>query len=182
MQAAPRSRQISLRLTERDLVEAQHLLLRATFRNPVRLGLLAALWCGATVFVALLFRSDLPAALPAAFALAAFAAAAMVFGLPVLIVHLLSPRAARRTLRLAPGLQGDLHYSWSETGFACDADAGSSLTHWAAYRRWLENEKLLLIWPGPKLYQVLPKRVLDPAQIDEIRAFLIAAREERSGT
>ncbi len=42
----------------------------------------------------------------------------------------------------------------------------------AIYRRWLANERLLLLWPHPATYQILPKRALEPEQVEDLRRFL----------
>ena len=173
------NRSVTLRIEERDIVAAQHMLLRRSLRHPVRLTLVVALWVGFTAFMVPLFRDELPQDLGEAIVLAAAIGAPVVFGLPILLVRWLAPRAARRNLRAIPAFQGELHYSWSDEGFGCDTVAGNSLVHWPTYRRWLESDALLLIWPNPVQYQILPKRILGPEQIDDIKRFLIAAK---SGT
>jgi hypothetical protein len=72
-----------------------------------------------------------------------------------------------------PAFQGPLHYSWDEEGFSSATLSGHSMHRWPSYRRWLENDRLLLLWPHPATYQILPKRALEPAQVEDLRRFLL---------
>ncbi len=49
---------------------------------------------------------------------------------------------------------------------------GYSNRPWADYRKWRQDEKLLLLYLSDVQYTVIPKRFLDDQQIEEIRAHL----------
>lgn len=162
-------REVTVSVSEADLLAAQKALLRASYRNPVNLAVMAAMWLAMTALLSLV----LPVA---ALALFAMVAAVSIFAVPPLIVVLFGRRAARRNLKAVPAFQAPLHYSWSEEGISCETVSGRSFLRWPAFRRWLEDGELLMVWPHPLTYQLLPKRAFTPEQIDEIRAFLIAGR------
>ncbi|CAM5771877.1 YcxB family protein [Bosea minatitlanensis] len=163
---------------EDDLVAAQRLMLRDGFRQRSRWWKQALLCCVATAYFALLLSGAVPGGLAGAIALAGVGSLLLVFGLPVVIVLLLGRRAARRNLRAVPAFQAPLHYRWDEEGLSVETVSGHSMHRWPSYRRWLENDALLLLWPHPATYQILPKRSFEPAQIEELRRFL----SQRTGT
>lgn len=156
-----------------DLVAAQRLILRAGFRRPPQRWKQALLWGVATAFFSMILYGEQPGGLAGTVAISAFGSLLLVFGLPVLIVLLLGPRAARRNWRAVPAFQGPLHYSWDEEGFSSATLSGHSMHRWPSYRRGLENDRLLLLWPHPATYQILPKRALEPAQVEDLRRFLL---------
>jgi hypothetical protein len=43
---------------------------------------------------------------------------------------------------------------------------------WAAVKRFSENGKVFLVYLAPSKFMVLPKRVFQPGQADELRALL----------
>lgn len=171
-------RQASVEIELADLIAAQRLILRDGFRRPSQRWKQVLLWCFATAFFALILFGEVPGGLASAVVLSAIGALLLVFGLPVLLVLLLGPRAARRNLRAVPAFQAPLHYRWDEEGFSSETASGRSTHLWSAYRRWLENDTLFLLWPHPATYQILPKRVLEPEQIADLRGFLV----QRTGT
>ncbi|MDX3809125.1 YcxB family protein [Bosea thiooxidans] len=155
-----------------DLVAAQRLVLRACFRRSSQCWKRALLWGFATAFFAMLLLGEIPGSPAGAIAISAFGSLLLVFGLPVVIVLLLGPRAAHCHFRAVPAFQAPLHYSWDEEGFSSETVSGRSMHRWPSYRRWLENDRLLLLWPYPATYQIVPKRALAPGRVEELRSFL----------
>lgn len=174
--AADPAREVRLRIGEGDLLDAQRLITRARLREPRRRALIAVAWLVVSVVLVQIFRRELPQALPLALAIGGVIAAALLAATSLLTVRLLIPRLVRRHLRAVPSFQDDLVYDWSPEGMRCRTVAGESQIRWAGYLRFLEDERIMLIWAGPVSYQLLPKRVFAPAQIDEIRGFLAASR------
>jgi len=165
-------REAIVEIGEADLVAAQRLILRDSLRNPSGRWKQLLLWIAATAFFAMILFGEVPGGLAGAVALSALGSLLLVFSLPVLIVLLLGPRAARRNFRVVPAFQAPLHYRWDEEGFTSETVSGHSMNRWPSYRRWLENDRLLLLWPHPATYQVLPKRALEPEQVEDLRRFL----------
>jgi hypothetical protein len=161
-------RQATVVIGEDDLVAAQWLLMRASYRDPRRLAAMALLWVGGTVLLgamlAVLFS-------PVVLFLAGLTAVS-AFLVPWLMLLLFGRAAARRNLRLVPAFSGPLYYRWDEEGLSSESVTSRSTHRWQVYRRWLEDERLLLLWPHPSTYQVLPKRVLEAAQLEDIRTLL----------
>ncbi|MEZ2407864.1 hypothetical protein GGC47_003910 [Bosea sp. OAE752] len=165
-------REAIVEIGEADLVAAQRLILRDSLRNPSGRWKQLLLWIVAVVLFTLSLNGELPGGLAGAALLCAFGTFLLVFGLPVLIVLLLGPRAARRNFRVVPAFQAPLHYRWDEEGLTSETTSGHAMNRWPIYRRWLENERLLLLWPHPATYQILPKRALEPEQVEDLRRFL----------
>lgn len=64
--------------------------------------------------------------------------------------------------------------AWSGEGFRTTAQQGDWNIPWADYFKWAEDDKLLLLYRGPRVFNMAPKRVLAPAQIDDLKQLMAA--------
>ncbi|WP_306965526.1 YcxB family protein [Agrobacterium tumefaciens] len=69
--------------------------------------------------------------------------------------------------------------TWSEEGFRSKAQQGDWNVPWNDYLKWTEDSKVILLYQGARVFNMLPKRVLTPAQIDDFRQ-LVAANIKRA--
>lgn len=168
-------REVTVTLTAADLIGAHRLLLNSNLREPRRLVTVGILWlCLAALFVSLA-GGGLVAGV-----VAVIAAAAVVLAVPLLSHWFVAPWTARHALREVAAFRGPLVYRWSNEGMACETLGGRSLTRWQTYRRHLRGEGMMLIWPHPGSYQILPGRAFSTAQLDEIANLIDGSRREPS--
>jgi len=60
----------------------------------------------------------------------------------------------------------------NDSGLKIDCGIASGETNWKAYTRYVESNDTFLLYTSPALFVIIPKRVLQPEQIDEIRNLL----------
>jgi len=103
------------------------------------------------------------------------ALAGLLLGLNVLNNKVLLPRRARRFLAQQKSLQGEATISWDSEGMSFAIANGHTRVAWVDYVRWLEGDKLLLLFQSDHLFNALPKRLFNDGQAAEIRDYLTAA-------
>lgn len=96
--------------------------------------------------------------------------------LPFVIYFVVAPMMARRTYKKQKTLQQPFELSWSEKGFRTSNDNGDWQVKWTDFYDWDENDKLFLFYQSPRLFNIVPKRVFTPAQIDDLRSVVTEAR------
>lgn len=47
-----------------------------------------------------------------------------------------------------------------------------STVPWSSYRRWVESEKVFLLYMGERTFNIIPKRILSVEQLEELRKLL----------
>jgi hypothetical protein len=97
------------------------------------------------------------------------------FGLILMWVALLwgLPRwSARRQFLKQPGTQGQRTVLIDESGVHWRWNGGSSDIAWKNYVRSLEGKKQFLLYTSPACFNIIPKRVLTPERLLELRALL----------
>lgn len=82
------------------------------------------------------------------------------------------PRAAKSQFTKNPMLQQPRTIEISADGVKTDAGVASSDMRWQAYLRFLESDKVFLLYTSPACFVIIPKRVLQPFQTDELRQIL----------
>lgn len=92
----------------------------------------------------------------------------------VAIGFVLLPRRARRLFRQQKTLQGEFVLDWSPQGARFVSSKGTSDLLWSDYIDWAENDGVFILTINDGLYHFVPKRVLDAAQIDDLRDTLSA--------
>jgi hypothetical protein len=61
-----------------------------------------------------------------------------------------------------------------EDEIAYKNERGDSRTKWSALEDWQESKSLFLLYPQPRMFFIVPKRVMQPDQIAALRESLIA--------
>jgi hypothetical protein len=83
-------------------------------------------------------------------------------------------RIAKSQFAKNPALRQPRTVEISSDGIKTDAGIASSDTRWAAYLKFVESDRVFLLYTSPATFVIIPKRVLQPSQIDELRQFLQA--------
>ncbi len=53
-------------------------------------------------------------------------------------------------------------------------EQGGATIPWSDFLKWADNDRVFLLFQGPRLFNMLPKRALTAAQIDDLRRILAA--------
>ncbi len=80
----------------------------------------------------------------------------------------------RREIRRAPYAQGEVAYTLNDEGTMAIFSTGRSQLDWRHYTRYKETRNLFLLFFSPTRYTVIPKRVMSPEQIEQLRSLLVA--------
>ena len=175
--------EVTVTLDEEDFVEAYRPAPRP--RRLATLVLLLALML-ALLLVALLIRfpesrlafaeSPLLMGLTGAVILAATLVLALLIAAPAL-----RRRAARSTLADHPGMRDPVHYAFDPEHFAVRSTYAKASYPWPELWDWRESERVLIVMPTPRNFYVLPKRGVDPAVLERLRAYLAQVRKRTVG-
>jgi hypothetical protein len=97
------------------------------------------------------------------------------FGLVLMWVALLwgHPRwSARRQFLKQPGAHGQRTVLLDDSGVHWRWNGGSSDIAWKNFVRSLEGKRQFLLYTSPACFNIIPKRVLTPEELLELRALL----------
>jgi hypothetical protein len=86
----------------------------------------------------------------------------------LLTYFVVAPRRARSTYQKQKTLHYPYTFSWSEAGLKTTGASGEWTMPWSDYFKLVENNKTILFYQSPRMFQMLPKRVLDAGQIADI--------------
>lgn len=169
------NRSVTLTLTADDYVAASRLftLKYATSRWSL------IFWLG---FVALLLGIIFVPAMQmhdARFAPIVYIGLAIVIALPFFQYFVGAAMSARKAYAAQKTLQHPMTISWSAEGFRSIAQQGDWNIAWSDYLKWAEDDKVILLFQGPRVFNMLPKRVLTPTQVDDFRQ-IVAANVKRA--
>jgi hypothetical protein len=81
-------------------------------------------------------------------------------------------RRARRAVAQNAFAQGEIFLTVDERGVAAVFPTGSSQVEWRAYTSHKETSQLFLLRSGSGRWTYLPKRVLSPKEVQELRELL----------
>ncbi len=98
--------------------------------------------------------------------------AAVLFLVPWLLNILLSGYSARKTFRIQKSLHPAITVSWDENAISWSSASGTAHLPWENIHECGENARVLLIFETPRLFRILPRHLLTPAQQDDIHAHL----------
>ena len=79
---------------------------------------------------------------------------------------------AQRDLTRNPSAQGEVTYSFDEKGVTVIHPTGDSRLQWSAFTRFRETDALFLLFVSGTSCRAVPKRVMSPDQIAELRKIL----------
>ena len=77
-------------------------------------------------------------------------------------------RAAKAQFEKNPALRQPRRVEFSSQGIKTDAGVASSDVSWKAYLRYVESDKVFLLYTSPGCFAIIPKRVLQPGQAEEL--------------
>jgi hypothetical protein len=106
----------------------------------------------------------------------AFGAACGFLAAPVGIGinYLLLPRRAGRLFHQQRPLHGEQMLTWDETRLDWQGPGFTMDTRWGDYYRWHESRSEFLLFLNEQMPQFIPCRALDPDQVADLRATLVA--------
>lgn len=84
----------------------------------------------------------------------------------------------KRNLRSSPSAQGEIVLALDEEGTVATFPTGESRLNWQAYTKYKESGSMFLLFVSPNRYMSIPKRVMTPQEIEDLRA-LVKARIAR---
>lgn len=118
------------------------------------------------------FESPLICGLAGAVTLAATLVIFLLIATPAL-----RRRAARSTLDDHPGMNNSIHYSVDPEQFAMRSTYTQARYPWAQLWDWRECERVLVIYPTPRNFYVIPKREIDLDVLERLRGYLAQCRK-----
>jgi hypothetical protein len=77
--------------------------------------------------------------------------------------------SARSRFAKNPTLREPSRVEFNDDGGKSDAGFACSQAEWKAYLRYVESKDTFLIYTSPACFVIVPKRVLQPEQVDELR-------------
>jgi YcxB-like protein len=80
--------------------------------------------------------------------------------------------SAKRQFAKNPALRQPRRIELSDDGVKTDAGITSSQASWQAYLRYVEAKECFLLYTSPACFSIIPKRVLQPAELDDLRQLL----------
>lgn len=160
------NRSVTITLAEDDYVAANrlHVLNQYKGRGPV-----AVLCFFIALYVLFLGASFAGIQMPETLHLLIPALLLWLLGARLLNYLWLVPRATRKLFRQQKTLHRPMTYSWSEAGLKVTGESGEWLFAWADYLKLAENAKIVLLYEGPRLFQMLPKRFFTAEQLADLR-------------
>lgn len=98
--------------------------------------------------------------------------AAVLLLMPWLVNILLSGYSARKTFRIQKSLHPAITVSWDEAAISWVSASGTAHLPWENIHECGENARVLLIFETPRLFRMVPRHLLTPAQLGDIHAHL----------
>lgn len=87
----------------------------------------------------------------------------------MLISYALLPRRATRLFHQQRILARDFAFRWNDVDTVSSSTSGTSTIPWGDYHDWAEGRATFLFFFNDQLYQFVPKRVLTPEQLIDLR-------------
>jgi hypothetical protein len=96
------------------------------------------------------------------------------------VCYLRVPRRARRLYRQQKTHGAPVHYGWSEAGVAIEGAQSRARLDWTDLHQWTDGRTAILLYHNELLYQYLPRRVLTPEAVGDLREMLRRAGVRRA--
>jgi len=156
-----------------DYGELQRIVFRQQLRSRRFVRRLSVLLLGAAIIVAIMMIAVGESA-ASAIGLAIVSAAFGTVGLFIVLAgtYLLVPRRAARIFRQQRTLHHPMRTSWSSEGLVLTTPHGETRYPWRELHGWAEGSGMVLIQASDLLCYFVPKRCLDSASLDDLRATL----------
>lgn len=88
--------------------------------------------------------------------------------------RLLLPRRARRLLQQQASMREVASIVWHDQHITFVAQNGQTRHAWGDFAQWFESPLSLVLLQSDHVMNIIPKRCLTPAQIDDVRVLLAA--------
>ncbi|KFC65416.1 hypothetical protein FF80_02823 [Devosia sp. LC5] len=165
---------VTVALTEDDAVAAQRLYGTSFLLRRSTLLRFGAMWLFLLIaLIAISLGTDGAGTIP--FIGIIILIAVLPICIIVGITLIQGPRAARQAFAAQKTLRAPVDYSWSPEGLSFSSEYGENLVPWAHLHSWLENDKIILLFEGPRIYRMLPKRLLSADQLVQLREYLASS-------
>ena len=158
------NRSVSLTLTADDYVAANQLHLRDSLRRPSGLACFALPVLAYVILMTIAYLQRWETAQ----VVAVNAGAAFFVAFIVANYFVFTPVTTRRNYGKQKTLHRPYTYAWSETGLRISNDSGEWHVAWSDYLKWREDARIFVFYQGPRLFNMLPKRVLTPEQVADV--------------
>lgn len=155
-------------LTADDYVAANRAFARVVYRRPTTRLFWIIFVCA---FIGLLiWRRQLEAqGFPANVCIGALATLMI---LPFVMYFFVLPRNSRRAYAQQKTLHTPIEISWSDKGYRTVNDRGDWTIPWSDFLQSSESNDVFLLFQGPRLFNIVPKRALSQDQIDDLRCVI----------
>lgn len=77
--------------------------------------------------------------------------------------------SARNQFAKSPALREPRRIEFNDEGVKTDSEIASSQVSWKAILRYVESKDAFLLYTSPACFAIVPKRVLQAEQVDELR-------------
>jgi len=90
----------------------------------------------------------------------------------ILFTRMITAWQAKNVYNKSPILSKEVTLRISGKGIQQDKQSNSKTLGWELFSTWKKNEKYYLIYTNPHQFNVIPKRALTEAQVEELEAYL----------
>ncbi len=90
----------------------------------------------------------------------------------ILFTRMVTAWQAKNIYKKSPILSKEVTLRISGKGIQQDKKNNSQTLAWELFSKWKQNEKYYLIYTNPHQFNVIPKRVLNESQKEELEAYL----------
>jgi len=81
--------------------------------------------------------------------------------LPYILRNYVSPWLLKRHYDKYPQMKKPVEITLDELGIRMESEDGSGILKWQDINRWRENKLLILVYLAPKIYHLIPKRIVN---------------------
>lgn len=167
---------ITVHLSEDDIVAAQRLYSSSFLTRRQTLIRLGLIWLATTIFIAsmMLGTDEWAGGNRLLISLGIVVGASVPIWAVLAFMFVQGPRSARKVYRQQETLRMPIAYSWDDEALTFSSEFGENRIEWAELHHAVEDERVMLLFEGPRLYRMLPKRVLSAEQLAEVHGHLNA--------
>lgn len=73
--------------------------------------------------------------------------------------YLIAPMLAKRHYKRYKAIHDEFTISQNDEGFHIESSNAKGFSPWSDIQKWRENNEYILIYPMPRLYHIVPKRL-----------------------
>ena len=156
-------------LTEDDFVDAQLSFVRSQYQKP-KVAIPLAIFALLAVVGCICLLIDPRSQSARQFAPMVY----LVIAGAAILTYLFSGHPFRRQFRKIRALHAPLQVTLTDSEIVYTSENGQSKTNWGAIERWQESKGSFMLFTQPRVFFIVPKRVMQPEQIVVCRELLAA--------